>query len=239
MEVINLLRYQINWVGQTDLWPAKDENWAVVRHQLFLRYQKWSQALAFKFFTIYRVDTAESSDYLHYASIGLLESIDRFEPKYQVHFKSYAKKRIKGCILNNIVKFSEQSSSAIAKNNCTRERLESIKEPNNSNPNNALDSLINVVLELAVGFVLEEETQASHQFNIENVGYNSLEVMTIQTRILQNVDELPEQQKYVMLAHYIHFKSFTEIANELELSLGRVSQIHKNSLKTLRHRLSW
>jgi RNA polymerase sigma factor FliA len=102
---------EFNWIGQTELWPVRDENWSRSKKDLFAKYKNWSQALAYQLYAIYHVDGMESDDYINYAMIGLLESIERFDPRFGISFKFFAKKRIKGGILNNIVKFSEKAQS--------------------------------------------------------------------------------------------------------------------------------
>ena len=59
-------------------WPTETSDWASERHRLFDFYSEWAKAIALQYYTRYPVDGADPDDYIHYASIGLLEAIDSF-----------------------------------------------------------------------------------------------------------------------------------------------------------------
>jgi RNA polymerase sigma factor for flagellar operon FliA len=48
------------------------------------------------------------------------------------------------------------------------------------------------------------------------------------------VRALPDQERRVVQYHYYHGLGFTEIAGLLELSKGRISQIHRQALQLVR-----
>jgi RNA polymerase sigma factor for flagellar operon FliA len=48
------------------------------------------------------------------------------------------------------------------------------------------------------------------------------------------VDSLPPQDRMVLRSHYLQELPFDEIAAMLQLTKGRISQIHKQALQRLR-----
>jgi len=57
-------------------------------------------------------------------------------------------------------------------------------------------------------------------------------------RILRDaINQLPERERLVIALYYYEGLKFTEIAKVLELSEGRISQIHSDVLRQLRNKL--
>ena len=71
-------------------------------------YRSWIISLAKKLFFKIRPQNLELSDFIQQGILGALDSIERFDLSYQSNFKSFAKDRIRGEILNSIEKYSEE-----------------------------------------------------------------------------------------------------------------------------------
>ncbi|MEW8228613.1 MAG: sigma-70 family RNA polymerase sigma factor, partial [Candidatus Thiodiazotropha endolucinida] len=48
------------------------------------------------------------------------------------------------------------------------------------------------------------------------------------------VDNLPERERLIIRSHYFHGMAFDDLANLLEISKGRISQLHKKALRKIR-----
>src|SRR5512134_2382809 len=60
---------------------------AGLRKRLFAFYQPYAKRLAVRLYVLRRDNSVSFSDYLQYAHVGLVESIDRFEPERPVLFE--------------------------------------------------------------------------------------------------------------------------------------------------------
>jgi RNA polymerase sigma factor for flagellar operon FliA len=67
--------------------------------------------------------------------------------------------------------------------------------------------------------------------------YRQVEMSQLKTRLSALVESLPPAHRSVLQWHYRHDHSFVDIAQRLDLSRGRVSQIHKQALESLRQAL--
>ena len=56
----------------------------------------------------------------------------------------------------------------------------------------------------------------------------------MRSRLLQAVDGLPAAERLVVRSHYLQEVAFENIAESLQVTRGRVSQIHKQALSHLR-----
>jgi RNA polymerase sigma factor for flagellar operon FliA len=66
-------------------------------------------------------------------------------------------------------------------------------------------------------------------------GYASVEYRQLQARLHAAVAALPAQERRVLEGHYFQQQSFAGIADDLGLTRGRISQIHKSALSRLRN----
>lgn len=225
-----------NWTGQTEQWPCREVNWHHSRERLFHRYDQWSKALARQIFSGYYLDYADCSDFEHYASIGLLEAIDRYDPNIGAPFKSYAKKRIKGAILSHIFRYSETSSHAMWKHKNVVERVDSFQSISSNNADSS-ELVVDEIVDLALSFLLEKDT--SNEYLLAGERYCSNELDNLHDRAWQFIEHLQDMSQQVLRMHYQQHKSFTEIADKLGLTIGRISQIHREAIKEIRRKLVW
>ena len=59
----------------------------------------------------------------------------------------------------------------------------------------------------------------------------------LKASIFKNVDNLPERENVVVKRHYFQGLAFKQIAIILQVTKGRVSQIHKSAINILRKRM--
>ncbi|UAA37580.1 sigma-70 family RNA polymerase sigma factor [Paraneptunicella aestuarii] len=237
MDFLQNQKMTINWVGHIDVWPARDCDWENSRAQLFERYQEWSKAIARKIYSRSLGKDLELKDMEQYASIGLLEAIERYEPSFGVPFKSFAKKRIRGEVLNHLYRFSESANQYQCKKQILEERLEKLQLADSSK--SPAEAIIDNIVELAVGFLLEHDDAHNSEMVLNGQRYNTVEFAHLHTRIWHYMDCLTDVEREILDMHYQKINSFSDIAMHLNLTVGRVSQLHKQALKKLRHKLSW
>jgi RNA polymerase sigma factor for flagellar operon FliA len=208
---------------------------APLRECLFERYRNFARAIARGQARRhgFALDRCEDLEQLAYS--GLLEAIDRFDPRRGAPFPAFAKRRIVGSIMDGLRLIDEQGAQLKFKGRVEQERLASLV-PSRNVKASATRQLSDVVTELAIALMLDMEDRNEHSAitgRPEN-GFDSLAWRETKALLSQRVDELPEPERSVVRHHYQHDMLFTQIAGLLGLSKGRVSQIHKSALARLR-----
>ena len=208
---------------------------AASRHALVQHYGPWLRKVARDIFLSFQVAGSELQDYIHYATLGLLEALERFDPAYGVPFLAYAGPRVRGAILNNIPKFCESSHQFSAMRTRWQERFESLENADDiSATKDALDEVAEMVIGLAISHLLED----SALFDVEQLPaldhpYSPESVLLLQRDLLAAVDKLDEVEAKVIRFHYFNQLAFKDIATLLNLSQGRISQLHKKAITKL------
>ncbi len=180
-------------------------------------------------------DSVEFADYLQFARVGLLEAIERYDPKREASFATFATYRIRGAILNGIEKLSELATQKAQRRRLQRERLKSIKEHESSPGEDAFARMLDLTLKLAIGYLLEESgVWKADEVDRAADPYVSLEVKRLGERMTLLVEALPERERQIVRYHYFEHKEFVEIGDALGVSKGRVSQLHARALRLLR-----
>ena len=187
--------------------------------------------------TIYRRrvnDALSFQDILHYGMVGLLDAIDRFVPEKKVDFKVYAKHRIKGEIFDGLSSATEVSSQLNAQKQIVQQRVKSLSE--NNTPQTTLEKLLEQAVGVAIGLMLEGTAvyQEDENTQKDDASYHAYSLKELKLNIGKALLQLPEKQKKVVELHYIQGFNFTDIANIMNLSRSRISQLHKESLLNLK-----
>ena len=69
--------------------------------------------------------------------------------------------------------------------------------------------------------------------------YESLAWRQLNAQLDREIDRLPEREAAIIRQHYENGVSFSQIAQLLDLSKGRVSQLHAHALAKLRTRIGY
>lgn len=223
------------------LWDACRVGSTNARQALFSRFMPVARRIAWRFKRDHVATPAEIAELLQLASVGLLEAIDRFKPELGVPFRFYATRRIAGAIAEGIGKLSEVNQQITTRRRIERERLRSIRE-RGGEPQSLDDKLKligEIAAELAVGIMLEDSVMylADERDPAQNA-YETLAWKQAVRHLMQTLDGLPERDRMIVRLHYLEGVPFEQIARLLDLSKGRISQLHKQAIGLLRQRLS-
>lgn len=227
------------WRGWRD---AKDIG---CRERLVAHYLPYARIVAASYYRRRFHDEIEFEEYLQLASVGLLESVDRFDPSHGVQFKTFAARRMHGAILNGLEKVTEKQQQIAFRKQLQAERRDSLKSREAAGtskkdaPEDLFRNLANVGIGLALAYLLEGTGMVDAQEErTEHHGYyQRVELQQLQQRIRALVDELSEQERTVVRCHYLQEMQFSDIATMLGLSKGRIAQVHKQALERLRSTL--
>lgn len=195
-------------------------------------YEEYVNAIAAKYFSNRQIEDIQFNEFKQYGMVGLLEAIERFDPKQGVRFKTYATYRIQGAILSGVEKHSEQQQQISHLTRLRKERLRSLHraEPHAGERDTFLE-LAEVAFGLAIGIMLEgtalfDDAEAQVQSEV----YKKRELNDLSKLIARLIELLPQQQQQVLHLHYYQQQGFDEISLTMEITKGRVSQIHRKAI---------
>jgi RNA polymerase sigma factor for flagellar operon FliA len=97
--------------------------------------------------------------------------------------------------------------------------------------------LAELAIGLAISYMLEGTGLVgaeTSQLGGSRDAYASVEQRQLADALRRLVDALPERERMVVQSHYYQGLSFTEVAERLGVTKGRVSQIHRQALQLLR-----
>lgn len=184
-------------------------------------------------------------EFLQSAHLGMLEALTRFDPARGVLFRTFAARRMHGAILDGLERFTEKQQQIAVRQRLRAERLPQLRETAAAgagasavDPSDA-QQLLRYVSEAGIGLALCWLLEGTGM--VEDVGafhsapfYQSAALREMRELLLGAVEALPSQERTVIRGHYLQDLPFERIADAMELTKGRISQIHKQALARLR-----
>ncbi|TYP00190.1 RNA polymerase sigma-28 (SigD/FliA/WhiG) subunit [Geothermobacter ehrlichii] len=192
------------------------------------------------------------------AMLGLVDAANRYDPSKGVQFKTFAERRIRGAVLDEVRRmdwFSRSLREKHARLARTIERLERKlgRAPEEEEIAAELDmpleeyqSLLGEVSYL--GCISLNESLDDHgggRTIIENLEdengkspLDELEAADLTREMAEHISKLSEKERLVVALYYHEELTQKEIAEVLGISEGRVSQIHSQALLKLKVKLS-
>lgn len=230
---------------EAELWAQwRTHSDPAAREQLAGHYADYARMLAATYYSRHHRDETEFADYYQFACVGLMEALDGFDPGQGVQFKTYAAHRVRGAIIDGLERMTEKRQQIGARLRLRAQRLEgfavdAVLETSRSGggrvPSQVLAFVAEVGLGLALSWLLEGTGMIDADARAETIPfYRSVELRQLRDRLLQLVEALPAQERTVVRGHYLQEQPFEEIAVQLGLTRGRISQIHRKAIDRLR-----
>jgi len=194
-------------------------------------------------------------DLVSTAVIGLIEAVERFDPGRGVAFKSYAKHRILGAILDSlratdwvsraVRRRSEMVDSArktlvdslgraptvgelAAYLQLPVDEVQDLLQNTDTRPLLSLDVPVDDESGTPLAdLVPDEDTSPDRHF----------EVRQLRQAAIDAIDELPEREKVAIVLFYFHELSLKEVGTVLGVSESRACQLNAQGIKRLQARL--
>lgn len=227
---------ELQEISEEKLWELfKEHNDLSAREKLIRNYMSLSKKIAATLYATRFDDDIEFNDYLQYGHIGLVESIDRFDPDRNIMFNTFASYRINGSILNGISKLTEKREQISMQNRLRNERMKSLTDSDDKLSTKLFENIADTTIGLAISFMLED-TQLIQFSEKESVAtpYSISVLGQLKQDVMQAIELLSDNERYIINSHYFKFISFNVIANDLNITKGRVSQLHKRAITKLR-----
>jgi len=195
-------------------------------------------------------------DLVHAGIVGLIEALDRFDPKKQVHLKTFAKFRIRGAILDSLRAIDWSPRSLRKQARAIEEAYRGLSAELGRDPSEP-------ELAARVGMSLQEFQQILgdlHGLNIGSLqvqaGEDSEEEVAIyqpngpgedpffqclqsemKSQLAEAMAILEEKERQVLGLYYFDELTMKEVGAVLGVTESRVSQIHSLALVRLRMHL--
>ena len=188
------------------------------------------------------------------AMYGLMEAAGRFDPSKGILFKTFAESRIRGAVLDEVRKMDWFSRSMREKQSRMLKEMKRLEQELGRDPTEeelaeALDltlagyqKLLNEIGHL--GFVSLSETLSNSRDGEtfmdhlrDEDGKSPEEEVSTQELTLElaaQLDKLSEKERLVVTLFYYEEFTQKEIADILDLSEGRISQLHSQALLKLK-----
>ncbi|AMO95571.1 RNA polymerase sigma factor, sigma-70 family protein [Collimonas fungivorans] len=231
------------------LWQRwRERGDSAARESLARHYLPYARTVAASYYAKRFHDEIEFAEYMQLASVGMMEAIDRYDPGFGAQFKTYAARRMHGAILNGLEHLTDKQQQIAVRQRLLSERLAAVKNLDGDETAQAASKtstelfrdLAQIGVGLALTWLLADtgmiDSGAETATEMMPV-YRGLELKQLQQRVRAMVHDLSEQERLVIQRHYLLGISFSEIAEALELSAGRIAQIHRKALRSLRNAL--
>lgn len=234
------------------LWRAlRNDNSQEARLALIEKYLPLARSISKQMYRNNYPDGVEFEDYYHYAVTGLIESVDRYDFSLEASFKTFANYRMRGAILTGIEHYSEvrQQRGFRARQ---KERVSSMVNKTDAQgsasvaggttpgatevsvPASMFSQLLNYTVEFAISYLLDDFFFQSQTQLRQNLPYESFAIRETQNRVNDIVAALPIKEQQVIRYHYYQGLAFEQIAQLMQISKGRVSQLHRMALQSIR-----
>ncbi len=206
------------WVGERD---------KASRDALILLHAPWARLVARDVFIRVRSRNTEWREFTQNATLGLIEAVDRYDPARGVEFRTFARHRVRGAVFNGLRQLWDQGIAAAHDSGLGR------SESLNEDDSDPLESFVSWTVGIGIGHLLD--VASLPEIDVYSRGpYATLERDQRCELLRQLVRLLPERESMILTLHYFQHLPFTEIAKLLNVTKGRVSQLHKQSIERLR-----
>jgi RNA polymerase sigma factor for flagellar operon FliA len=201
--------------------------------------------------------TVETDDLVNVGIIGLIQAIERYDPKRDNKFMTYAVFRIKGAVLSEL-----RSRDFLGRT--TRKKIRNLEKAYLKLEQKLGRSVEDAEVAQEMGLELDQFYQVKRMSSIsfvsfEEIGYSTKEdkeqflasifggdghdalsmttVKEIKNTLAKHIEQLPEKEKLVISMYYSDEMTMKEIGAVLDITESRVSQIHSQAVIRLRAKL--
>ncbi|GAB2576412.1 sigma-70 family RNA polymerase sigma factor [Dyella jejuensis] len=209
------------------------ERSAVTRDALIVHYSPWARQVARDVYLRVYLMRDAWRDCVQNALLGLMEAIERFDPNRGANFHSFARLRVRGAVFDGLRVLRnvhlELGCDVTRLSTVARDRVQSLSEDTDDDP---LEAFIATTVGLGLGFLLDMQSMPGRAHTAD--AYAALEKAELSATVAESLDLLPERERAIVVLHYYHQVSFVDIANQLGVTKGRISQLHRRALELLR-----
>ena len=225
------------------------------RDQLITEYLPYVKRIVQRL-AVHLPSTVDIDDLMNVGVIGLIQAVDRYDPRRDNKFMTYAIFRIKGAVLSEL-----RARDFLSRSNRRKIReLESVylrleqklgREADDQEiarelgvdleqvyRTKQMSSISFISLEeLGVSSRDEKEKLLSYLANNEDDALSMTKLKELKEGMAQAIKQLPEKERLVISLYYLDELTMKETGKVLGITESRVSQIHSQAILHLRTKL--
>ncbi len=190
----------------------------------------------------------ELSELISAGTLGLLESLGKFKPQFAIRFDTYAENRIRGAMIDELRRldwFPRSLRSKVREINQAVWKVESehgrtptveeisqltgLSEKNVTAGLEALQNQLCVPLESIQDYIASDGGANNEEDPYKNTVFGQLV-----DKVAGMIDILTPREKLVLSLYYTDELSMREVSEVMEITEGRVSQLHTQAIARLR-----
>jgi RNA polymerase sigma factor for flagellar operon FliA len=227
----------------------------VYREQLITEYLPYVKRIVQRL-AVHLPSTVDVDDLMNVGVIGLIQAVDRYDPRRDNKFMTYAIFRIKGAVLSelrardflsrsnrrkireleNVFMRLEQKLGREAEDNEVAQELGVDLEQVYRTKQMSSISFISLE-ELGVSSRDEKEKLLSYLINNDDDALSLTKLKELREAMAQAIRQLPEKERLVISLYYLEELTMKETGKVLGITESRVSQIHSQAILHLRTKL--
>ncbi len=200
--------------------------------------------------------TIDIDDLMNVGVIGLIQAVDRYDPKRDNKFMTYAVFRIKGAVLSEL-----RSRDFLSRSN--RRKIRDLENTCLKLEQKLGREVDDIEVAQEMGISVEQVYRTKQMSNIsfisfEELGYSSRDekeklmsylvdndddaltltrLKEIKEATARAIEQLPEKERLVISLYYLEELTMKETGKVLNITESRVSQIHSQAVRRLRAKL--
>ncbi len=223
-----------------------------VKQELTLRYLYIVKAVAIQTQNLYS-GFAQQEDIINEGVIAIMKGIDRYDPEKDNKFETFISRRIRGMVIDQVRKNDWMPRDYHKQNKSIEKAREHLSEAMGRSPSDEelakhlqmnvkkcqkiqrMSTMMNVLsLDMIMGD--SEERQAFQIAN--NDAASQPERAYLQGEVVKTltdaIESLKEKEKMVISLYYVEELNMSQIAQVMQVSEPRISQIHSAAIKKLK-----
>lgn len=190
--------------------------------------------------------------------IGLIEAVDRFDTSRNVEFSAFARTRIRGAMLDALRELDLLPRSVREKINAVQHTQQALeqklgRQPDDAELAEALDVPVTQLHDVLryqrqtnlVSFDDTPEDQEGERRSVLDLlvddqalsGDALLELKEAKNNIRDAFDGLPKRLRLLLVLYYVEALTMQEISVIMSVTVGRISQLHRQGIERLREEL--
>jgi len=233
-----------------EFWKAyKNDGSQDAKETLIVEYIELVRIIAGRLYSSFNANV-EFDDLVSYGIIGLIDAIEKFDISKEVKFETYANIRIRGAIVDQIRALDWIPRS-------TRQKFKQLDEVmsklHNKYGDNFTDQVLADELNMTIPELnkflgeantlsvisLDEKLSENSNFSIRSEDKEispegNLFDKETKKLLVERIESLPERERMIINLYYFSELTYKEIANILEISESRISQLHSKAILKLR-----
>jgi RNA polymerase sigma factor for flagellar operon FliA len=233
--------------------PSKND--ISYRDQLITEYLPYVKRIVHRI-AVHLPSTIDIDDLMNVGVIGLIQAVDRYDPKRDNKFMTYAVFRIKGAVLSELrsrdfLSRSNRRKIKELENACFKLEQKLGREVDDVEVAQEMGveveqiyrtrqmSSISFISFEELGFSSREEKEKLLSYLVDNDddALTLTRLKELKEAVARAIEKLPEKEKLVISLYYLEELTMKETGKVLNITESRVSQIHSQAIMHLRAKL--